>query len=71
MRRKIMTILGRLIEFGIVLAIAGIIGGFLYYSVTNSVYPTEMKTIIPWGGFFIIPLIYYRLIRFNINAGRR
>ena len=66
-----MTVISRLIEFGIILAIAGIIGGFLYYSITNSTYSTEMKMIVPWGGFFIIPLIYYRLIRFNINTGRR
>lgn len=61
----------RLIEFGIVLAIAGIVGGFLYYSVTDSTYSSEMKMVVPWAGFFIIPLIYYRLIRLNINTGRR
>lgn len=65
-----MTVISRLIEFGIVLAIGGIIGLGLYYSITNSTYPTEMKTVVPWGGFFITPLIYYRLIRLNINTGR-
>jgi len=66
-----MTIISRLIEFGIVIAIGGIIGLGLYYSITSSTYPAEMKTVIPWGGFFVIPLIYYRLIRVNINTGRR
>lgn len=66
-----MTVTSRLIEFGIVLAIGGVIGGFLYYSITDSTYTDEMKIVVPWAGFFIIPLIYYRLIRLNINSGRR
>jgi len=66
-----MTVVSRLIEFGIVLTIGGIIGGFLYYSITNSTHSAEMKMIVPWAGFFVIPLIYYRLIRLNINTGRR
>ena len=60
-----------LIEFGIILCIGGIIGGFLYHSIEETTIHSDMKIFAPWIGFFAIPLVYYGLIKVSVNIGRK
>lgn len=68
---SIMSWKTNLLEFGVILIAAAIIGFFLYNSIGNTSFNSDLKIIIPWFGFFVIPLIYYGLIKVNINIGRK
>ena len=41
-----------LIEFGIILIIGAVIGGFLYYSIENTSIHSDMKIVVPLDWFF-------------------
>jgi hypothetical protein len=60
-----------LIEFGVILCVGVIIAGIIFYSIEETTINSDMKIFVPWIGFFIIPLIYYGLIKVNVNIGRK
>ncbi len=61
------TVIDFVIEFGIVAFIAYLISFAIYNSVTSVNIPPQQAVGWQWLSFFAILLIYYRLIRVQVN----
>ncbi len=64
------NVIGRLIEFGAVLGISALIAFVLHSSVAGLGSTVQEAVIVSWGSFFVIPMIYYRLLHYNGGHGR-
>jgi len=60
--------LSSLVEFCLVLGIGGVISTLSFYSLIETGISKQFVIVASWVIFFIIPLIYYRLIKVKVTT---
>lgn len=59
--------MSKLVEFLVVLGASAVIAAVLGLYIADMQISPEVKPWIPWGSFFAVPMIYYRLLYVSIR----
>lgn len=59
--------MSKIVEFLVVLGVSAVIAAVFGWYVGGLAISTDIKPWLPWGSFFAVPMMYYRLLYVSIR----